>query len=93
MTKPIQTSIILAFGLLAAAGCSWQSVCPDFINLSPAHGLDYSKCPQGNLQSASTDKAARLAALEAERQRLADELAAARRQNGTLSSRVSDLER
>jgi chemotaxis protein MotB len=39
-----------------------------------------------------TDKA-RLAALEAERQRLAGELAAAQRQNGTLSSRVSALER
>ena len=37
--------------------------------------------------------AARLAALERDRQELADELDAARRQNGALSSRVSDLER
>ena len=80
MRKPIQTSIIMAFGLLAAAGCSWQSVCPDFINLSPAHGLDYSKCPPGKV-------------LVTERQRLADELDAAQKQNRALSSRVNDLER
>jgi chemotaxis protein MotB len=42
---------------------------------------------------ASKDMAARLAAFERDRQRLADELEAARRQNGALSSRVSDLER
>ena len=41
----------------------------------------------------SNDMAARLAALEKERQRLAGELDAARKQNGALSSRVSDLER
>jgi hypothetical protein len=66
--KPIQTSIILALGLLASDGCSsWQSMCPDFVKLSPADSLQYSNCPQA--QSASTDKAARLAALETERQR------------------------
>ena len=43
--------------------------------------------------TASKDAAARLAALEKERQRLADELAAAQKQNGTLNSRASDLER
>ncbi len=37
--------------------------------------------------------AARLAALEKERQRLADELAVAQKQNGALSSRAGDLER
>ena len=80
MKKPIQISIIMAFGLLATAGCSWHSVCPDFINLDPAYGLDYSKCPPPK-------------PVVTERQRLLDELAAAQRQNGTLSSRVSDLER
>jgi chemotaxis protein MotB len=39
------------------------------------------------------EAAARLAALENDRQRLADELAAAKKQNGALNSRVSDLER
>ena len=65
--KPIQTLIILALGLLASAGCSWQSMCHDFVKLSPADCLQYRNCPQA--QSASTDKAARLAALETERQR------------------------
>jgi len=41
----------------------------------------------------SQDMAARLAALERDRQRLADELDAARKQNGALSSRVAELER
>jgi chemotaxis protein MotB len=45
------------------------------------------------MPDASQEAAARLAALERDRQRLADELEAARRQNGALSSRVSDLER
>ncbi len=46
------------------------------------------------MKAAAVDEtAARLASLERERQRLADELEAARRQNGTLSSRVSELER
>ena len=88
MKKPIQTSIIMAFGLLATgivcvtpAWSGWQSVCPDFVNLDPAHGLDYSKCPPPPKPGPT------------ERQRLLDELAAAQRQNGMLSSRVSDLER
>lgn len=41
----------------------------------------------------SQELAARLAALEQDRERLSRELEAARRQNGALSSRVSDLER
>jgi chemotaxis protein MotB len=46
MLNPIRTSIILGLGLLATAGCSsWQSMCPEFVPLSPANGLDYSKCP------------------------------------------------
>jgi len=92
MKKPIKTSLLLALGLLASAGCSWQSMCPDFIPLSPSNSLQYNNCPPPPKQSALTDKD-RLAALEKERQRLADELAAAQKQNGMLSSRVSDLER
>ena len=91
MKKPIKTSLLLALGLLASAGCSWKSMCPEFIPLNPSNSLQYSNCPPP--PSASPDKAARLAALEKERQRLADELAAAQKQNGALSSRVSELER
>ena len=89
MKKPLQTSIIMAFGLLdtgivcvtpAWSWGPWQSVCPDFINLDPAYGLDYSKCPPPK-------------PVVIERQRLLDELDAAQKQNRALSSRVSDLER
>lgn len=52
-----------------------------------------SGCPATETAMASDASAARLAALERDRQRLADELEAARRQNGALSSRVNDLER
>ena len=46
MLKPIRTSIILTLGLLATAGCSsWQSMCPEFVPLGSANGLDYRKCP------------------------------------------------
>ena len=78
MLKPIQTSIILALGLLATTGCSlWQSKCPGWITLTPANSLDYSKCPPPPDPPPS----------------LRDQLAAAQKQNATLSSRVSDLER
>jgi chemotaxis protein MotB len=52
-----------------------------------------SGCPSTVQAVASDPSADRLAALERDRQRLADELEAARRQNGVLSGRVSELER
>lgn len=51
------------------------------------------RCTDGHDRQYSEDAAARIAALEKDRQRLADELAAAQKQNAALSSRVSDLER
>ena len=83
---------ILATSIVALAGCaSWDKspIC------NPSHGwLAWSdvRCNADNAPMATDDNAARLAALEKERQRLADELAAAQRQNGALSSRVTDLE-
>jgi len=78
MTKPIQTSIILVLGLLATTGCSlWQSMCPSGVTLSPSDSLEYSNCPPPPPPPPS----------------LRDQLAAAQKQNATLSSRVSDLER
>jgi chemotaxis protein MotB len=78
MLKPFQTSIILVLGLLATTGCSlWQSMCPDFIQLTPADSLDYRRCPPPPPPPPS----------------LRDQLAAAQKQNATLSSRVNDLER
>ena len=82
---------ILATSMVALAGCAnWDKspICTD------KHGwLAWSdvRCNADNTPKAE-DNAARLAALEKERQRLADELAAAQRQNGALSSRLSDLE-
>ena len=79
-------SSILAISLLAITGCSsWQSMCPD-------NGFQYRICPQGTMRNAATDSAARLAALEKERQQLADELAAAKKDNSALSDRVKSLE-
>ena len=76
--KPIQTSIILVLGLLATTGCSlWQSMCPSGVTLSPSDSLEYSNCPPPPPPPPS----------------LRDQLAAAQKQNATLSSRVSDLER
>jgi chemotaxis protein MotB len=83
---------ILATGLVVLAGCaSWDKspIC------NPSHqwvAWSDVRCNADNTSKATDDNAARLAALEKERQRLADELAAAQRQNGALNSRVSDLE-
>ena len=85
-------TVILATSIVALAGCaSWDKspIC------NPSHGwLAWSdlRCNADNASKATDDSAAHLAALEKERQRLADELAAAQRQNGALNSRVTDLE-
>ena len=81
---------ILATSLIALAGCSsWDKspIC------TPSHQWQAWSDVRCHTDTASNDAAARLAALEKEHQRLADELAAAQKQNGALSSRVSDLER
>ena len=83
---------ILATSIVALAGCaSWDKspIC------NPSHqwqAWSDVRCNADNAPKATDDNAARLAALEKERQRLADELAAAQRQNGALNSRVTDLE-
>jgi chemotaxis protein MotB len=83
---------ILATSIVALAGCaSWDKspIC------NPSHGwLAWSdvRCNADNAPMATDNNAARLAALEKEHKRLADELAAAQRQNGALAGRVTDLE-
>lgn len=81
---------VLAMGLVALAGTA------SALELNPIccdGGYEYRHRNQWDGDNASKDMAARLAALEKERQRLADELAAAQRQNANLNGRVSDLER
>ncbi|MBX3329085.1 MAG: OmpA family protein [Nitrospira sp.] len=88
-------------GLVALTGCSSLKQHPNSYIAQPTVCVDkgwygYHKgsgCPSAAKPVASDPTADRLAALERDRQRLADELEAARRQNGALSSRVSDLER
>src|SRR4051812_26189233 len=86
---------ILATSVLALAGCAnWDKspIC------NPTHqwvAWSDVRCnpPQDMVDHAAKEAADRLAALENDRQRLADELASTEKQNGVLSSRVSDLER
>jgi chemotaxis protein MotB len=86
------TTAILAISMVALAGCaSWDKspIC------NPTHqwvAWSDVRCNVDNASKATDDNAARLAALEKERQRLADELAAAQRQNLALNNRVGDLE-
>jgi chemotaxis protein MotB len=97
------TSMLL-IGLVALAGCSAFKDHPPSHIKQPTVCVDKgwygyyqgSGCPSTakvTAPDASQEMAARLAALERDRQRLADELKAARRENGALSDRVSDLER
>ena len=81
---------ILATGLLASA--SYASAL-DLGAICCDGGYEYRNRNRFEAGKAADDMAARLAALEKERQRLADELAAAQKQNATLTSRVSELER
>jgi chemotaxis protein MotB len=83
-------SAILVTSLAALAGCAnWDKspIC------NPSHGWTAWSDVRCNADNAPKDEDARLAALEKERQRLADELAVAQKENGTLSNRVSNLER
>jgi chemotaxis protein MotB len=84
--------VTLVTSLAAVAGCAGLDQSPI---CNPSHqwqAWSDVRCNGGNALKETDDNAARLAALEKERQRLANELAAAQRQNGTLSSRVTDLE-
>jgi chemotaxis protein MotB len=101
--RTVTTTIILT-GLVTLTGCSYLAPPDTSYIKQPTVCIDQkwygyhqgSGCPSAAkavMPDASQDAAARLAALERERQRLADELEAARKQNGMLSSRVSDLER
>jgi chemotaxis protein MotB len=80
---------VLATILVALAGCSTWDNRAIFCG---GPGVKFWPCGEGNTDKASSGMPAG-EDFEKERQRLADELAAAQKQNGTLSSRVSDLER
>jgi chemotaxis protein MotB len=86
--RGLKTSIV-AFGFLAftgnAAAVDWSAICCD-------GGYEYRNKDRFAAEKASADMTARLAALERERQRLADELAAARKENGALSDRTKSFE-
>ncbi len=94
------TGFILLTGLVALVGCSSLKH-PDGYIKQPTVCIDKkwygyhqgSGCPSTTQVPASDPTADRLAALERERNRLADELEAARRHNAALSGRVSELER
>jgi chemotaxis protein MotB len=81
---------VLATTLVALAGCSTWDNCAIF---SGGPGVKFWPCGDGVPDKASSAMPAREDPEEKERQRLADELAAAQKQNSTLSSRVSVLER
>ena len=87
-------TVIFATSVVVLAGCSSYTKQPEVCIDQKWYGyVQGAPCNPPPKMAASDDTAARLASLEKERQRLADELAAAQRQNGALSSRVSDLER
>ncbi len=96
--------VLLMTGLVALVGCSSLKHSDGYIKQPTVcvdkgwYGYYQGKgCPSPMTKAvapdASQEMAARLAALERDRSRLAEEREAARRQNGTLSSRVTELER
>lgn len=85
--KHLTVLLFVITSIIAATGCSGvkDAICCD-------GGYEYRNKDRFAAEKASSDMAARLAALENERQRLADELAAARKDNGVLSDRAKSLE-
>jgi len=90
VTMRLFKTAVIATGLLASA--SYASAV-DLGTICCDGGYEYRNKNRFDAEKALADLKSKLAALERERQRLADELAAAQKQNATLSSRVSDLER
>lgn len=88
---------MITASVVVLAGCSSYIKQPEVCIDKQWYGYHQgSGCPSTTkavVPDASQEMAARLAALERDRQRLADELDALRKQNGSLSSRVSELER
>ena len=94
-------TIIVLTGMIALVGCSTSGQQSGSYIKKPEVCVDKnwygyhlgSGCPSTAAAVASDPMADRLAALERDRQRLADELEAERRKNGVLSGRVGELER
>jgi chemotaxis protein MotB len=93
-------TVMVLLGLVVLAGCSSSKNHASSYIKQPEVCIDHwygyhlgSGCPSSKMVVAPDPTATRIAALESDRQRLANELETARRENGTLSSRVSDLER
>jgi len=97
--RTLKTAMAL-LGLVALVGCSSTGKHSGSYIKQPEVCIDKkwygyhlgSGCPSTAKAVASDPSADRLAALDRERQRLVDELEAARRHNGVLRSRVSELE-
>ncbi|MBL8036159.1 OmpA family protein [Nitrospira sp. CMX1] len=97
--RTLKTAIVVT-GLVALVGCSSSTRHSASYIKQPEVCIDKkwygyhlgSGCPSTVKAAASDPAADRLAALERERQRLADELEAAQRHNGVLRSRVSEVE-
>lgn len=93
--------IIVMTGLVALVGCSSSGTHTGSYIKQPEVCVDKkwygyhlgSGCPSTAAAVASDPSADRLAALEQERNRLADELEAARKENAALRNRVAELER
>lgn len=80
---------VLAVSLFASAGCSTfdkTAICCD-------GGYEYRHRNQWEAEKASSAMAARVTALENDRQRLANDLASAQKENTSLNGRVGDLQR
>ncbi|GKS66150.1 hypothetical protein YTPLAS72_34540 [Nitrospira sp.] len=94
-------SIIVMTGLIALVGCSSSGTHSGSYIKQPEVCIDKkwygyhlgSGCPSTITAVAADPTADRLAALERERNRLADELEAARKENAALRNRVAELER
>lgn len=97
--RTFKTAMVLT-GLVALVACSSTTKQSGSYIKQPEVCIDKkwygyhlgSGCPSTLKAVASDPTADRLAALERERQRLADELEAARKHNGVLRSRVSEVE-
>jgi chemotaxis protein MotB len=91
--RTYKTAVLVTTSVVLLVGCSTYLKQPD-VCVDQWYGYQSGKpCPSTVTAVAPDTTAVRIAALEQDRRRLGDELEAAQRQSGALSSQVSDLER
>src|SRR5262249_32154421 len=92
MLRFLRFTTVVTMTVIMAAGCSGQKIQTLKEAICCDGGYEYRYADRFGAEKAAADREARLAALERDRQRLSDELAASKRETAALSGQVKSYE-